>query len=182
MTEWLYLASGFGLLLTLLQKESRPGDSAPLGTFSLQLLAALAVLVMIDTFTTLYLWRPLGRNDLRFISLFLWGVVADEGAMRLGKRGERRGRPELVVNPSLLALLAISFWIVSKEGVFPYRIRILAGFSLVPAAALFEWLLTGLQRRLKLSLVPKALEGLPILFWTAMILSLAFLGFSGLHS
>jgi electron transport complex protein RnfA len=50
-----------------------------------------------------------------------------------------------------------------------------AGFALVLV------LMTGIQQRLEFSNIPRSLRGLPITFLAAGLMSLAFLGFAGLH-
>ena len=62
------------------------------------------------------------------------------------------------------------------EKTLPLPQACLWGWALIPASALLEWLLKGLEERLRLSWIPKPFEGIPILFILAAILFLALWG------
>lgn len=163
MSEWFYLSLGFALLF-FLQRGKRQKRPRQIWKFSLELSGVLILLLTVDTLFSRFLWSPLGRGDLRLLSLFLWALLIDRG----------RG------GPFFWALLAFSLWTLGEEGILPLRERFVGGLGLVWGAKIFETLLEGLRERLKLSNLPPALEGTPILFWLAGILSLAFWGFHGL--
>ena len=121
----------------------------------------LTVLLALDTVLTVFLWNPLGRSDLRFVFVFLAALLLDRGK----------------ASPFFLALLGFSFGTIGKGDLTSPTERFLWGFSLVLGTALFKSLLEGLRERLKLSHLPKAMEGAPLLFWLAGLLFLAFWGF-----
>ena len=76
------------------------------------------------------------------------------------------------------AVLGVAILLVQKEynlgEAVVYAVAVAVGFTL--ALVLFA----GLRERLELENVPKALRGVPIAFFSASILVMAFMGFSGL--
>jgi electron transport complex protein RnfA len=76
------------------------------------------------------------------------------------------------------AILAVTFDVISNGYNFGESLVYAAGAALGFLLSLL--LLSGLRRRLKTSPVPAFLQGTPILFVAAAILSIAFMGFSGL--
>ena len=172
MKEWFYLTFGFALFFILLRGEQRE-DLKTRVKFSFLLFLALSVLAVIDQLGNLYLWRPLGRQDFRLGTLFLWAILVDQGIIhRLGQRRDKKRRAQkeipLAVNPTLVALLAFSLWMMKGGS------RLMLGLTLPLGTALFEWLLEGLRDRLRLANLPRAFEEKPILFWLAMLLVVAF--------
>ncbi|MDR2483147.1 MAG: RnfABCDGE type electron transport complex subunit A [Treponema sp.] len=76
------------------------------------------------------------------------------------------------------AILAVTFDVISNgynliESLV-YAVGVALGFMLSLL------LLSGIRRRIKISPIPSFLKGTPILFVTAALLSMAFMGFSGL--
>jgi electron transport complex protein RnfA len=76
------------------------------------------------------------------------------------------------------AILAVTFDALSKRYNFleaiVYAIGVAMGFLLSML------LLAGIRRRIRLSPIPSFLKGTPILFLSASLLSIAFMGFAGL--
>jgi electron transport complex protein RnfA len=76
------------------------------------------------------------------------------------------------------AILAVTLENISKGFSFiesvVYALGVAAGFLLSLL------LLAGIRRRLRTSPVPAFLKGTPVLFVTAALLSIAFMGFKGL--
>jgi electron transport complex protein RnfA len=76
------------------------------------------------------------------------------------------------------AILAVTFDNVSKGFNFVESLVYALGVALGFLLSLL--LLAGIRRRIKTSPIPAFLKGTPILFVTAALLSMAFMGFSGL--
>lgn len=76
------------------------------------------------------------------------------------------------------AILAVTFDNISKGYSFVQSIVYALGAALGFMLSLL--LLAGIRRRIKTSPVPDFLKGTPILFISAALLSVAFMGFSGL--
>ena len=183
MNRWLYLSLGFGLLFTWLRKGNSQEFSLQaireiwLEAFGLAL--AVGILVLVTSLLNFLLWRPSGRDDLGLISLFFWALLIDEGIGRLTGRGEGKEKIRIVAHRSFLALVGFSLWVVEGKEGFLSPTRFLWGLGLPLGMGVFQWLLVGLRERVKLSNLPSVLEGAPILFWLAMLLSLAFGGLAG---
>ncbi|WP_221073694.1 electron transport complex subunit RsxA [Agarivorans aestuarii] len=130
------------------------------------------------------LLAPLGIQVMRILVLIL--VIA--AVVQLTELIIQKNSPELyqalgVFLPLITtncAVLGVALLVVQNNMNFIetlcYAFGSAAGFSLVIV------LFAGLRQRLKLAKVPVAFEGLPIAFITAGLLSMAFLGFSGLVS
>ena len=125
---------------------------------------------MIQNICSLFAWGPGGREDWGRISLFLWAVLIDWAVNGVKKKDQGRGGLRWVVSPFSLALFSFSYW--TTDGNFETS-RFLGGLLLPLAAGFLEWLLAGLWGRIRLSEVPPRLEGVPILFWLAMLLALS---------
>ena len=169
MISWFYLAFSFAILFTL-QEGQVKGDAAKIGAFSLRLMGALAVLIVIQNLCNVLVWFPSGRTELGKATLFLWAILLD-GSIN-GFRKKDRGRQEtaLIISRFSLALFAFSYWIFGETTAGPGRF--FRGLWLPPAAGLIQWILGGIWERLRLSEVPSKLRGAPILVWTAMLLAL----------
>jgi electron transport complex protein RnfA len=76
------------------------------------------------------------------------------------------------------AILAVTFDVISKGYSFIEAIVYALGAALGFMLSLL--LLAGIRRRIRTSPIPAFLKGTPILFVTAALLSMAFMGFSGL--
>lgn len=76
------------------------------------------------------------------------------------------------------AILAVTFDVISNGYTFIESLVYAAGVALGFMLSLL--LLSGIRRRIKISPIPSFLKGTPILFVTAALLSMAFMGFSGL--
>lgn len=76
------------------------------------------------------------------------------------------------------AILGTTFLLIDSQYTFLQATVFAIGTSLGFALALI--LISGIRERLELSPIPDALKGTPIAFITASLMSLAFLGFSGL--
>ena len=180
MIEWFYLSFGFALLFTFLRREDRRGLRWPgvreIGFNACRLVVGVGILTILNSLFTFFLWGPAGRNDFGWISFFLWALILDEGMNHLKKEGREKEEIPMIVSPSFLALVGFSLWIVEKGSFHPSPQRFLWGLGLPLGTAVLEWLLEGLRNRVRLSSIPTALEGAPILFWLAMLLSLAFWG------
>lgn len=181
MNQWFSLSLTFGFLFAFLRKEeSRYAGSRgirEIGSRLFYLALALGILIALHSLCAFLIWGPIGREDLATVSLFLWALLIDQGMSRLRKEGKRTSPIPLVKSPSFLALAAFSLWIVEKQSTPPSVERLLWGLGLPLGAGVVEGLLTGLRERVRLSNLPSALEGTPIFFWLAMLLSLAFGGF-----
>lgn len=176
MTAWFYGSFGFALL-SILQHRERARGSRAIWIFSLKLSWALTLLAAVDFLFNAFFWEPSGRNDLRIISLFLWGLLVDE-AMGQGRENRKvETGTTFLVSSFYLALMGFSFWMIEREKMLPLAERLLWGLGLPLMSGLFEWLLQGLRQRLRLAQIPGNLEGTALVFWVAVILSLAFLGF-----
>ena len=183
MNAWFYLSFGFGFLFSWLRKENPRGLGSQeireiwLETFCLT--AAVGTLVLLHGLLTFLIWGPSGRSDLGMVSLFLGAFLIDEGMGRLARRGRGKERIRIVASRSFLDLVGFSLWMVDEGGGSSPPERFLWGLGLPLGMGLFEWLLAGLRERVKLSHLPPVLEGTPILFWLAMLLSLALGGLAG---
>jgi electron transport complex protein RnfA len=76
------------------------------------------------------------------------------------------------------AILAVTFDVISNGYSFIESLVYAAGVALGFLLSLL--LMAGIRRRIRTSPVPGFLKGTPILFATAALLSMAFMGFSGL--
>jgi electron transport complex protein RnfA len=76
------------------------------------------------------------------------------------------------------AILAVTFDVISNGYSFVESVVYAIGVALGFLLALL--LLAGIRRRIRISPIPAFLKGTPILFVTAALLSMAFMGFSGL--
>ena len=170
MTGWFYLAFGFALFFALIGGEE--GFKSRRWKRAFQLTLGLALVAIIDLLMTPLLWRPSGREDLRLISLFLWVFLINQW-MLWGKPAEKTRIPVLP-NPAFIALLGFCLWTIGGEGGNRLDKRFFAGLGMPFASATLEWFLVGLRERVKLSSLPPALEGEPILFWLAMLLFFGF--------
>jgi len=168
-----YLIFGFALLSALLRSGRRQSGREIL-EFYAELSLAFTLIIVIDLLFSTVLWNFQERNDYRLVSCFLWVFLFDQIRIRLkrkrtGRIRERFSTP-LFIGPFFLALLGFSLWAIERDS-------FQRGLGLIALTGVVEWLLEGLGSRLQLANVPKALEGGPILFWSAMQLFLAFWGF-----
>jgi electron transport complex protein RnfA len=76
------------------------------------------------------------------------------------------------------AILAVTFDVISENYNFIEAVVYALGVALGFMLSLL--LLAGIRRRIKISPIPAFLKGTPILFVSAALLSMAFMGFSGL--
>ena len=76
------------------------------------------------------------------------------------------------------AILAVTFDVISKGYTFIESLVYALGVSL--GFLLSMLLLAGIRRRIRTSPIPAFLKGAPVLFVTAALLSIAFMGFKGL--
>jgi electron transport complex protein RnfA len=76
------------------------------------------------------------------------------------------------------AILAVTFDVISNGYSFVESVVYAVGVALGFLLSLL--LLAGIRRRIRTSPIPAFLKGTPILFVTAALLSMAFMGFSGL--
>jgi electron transport complex protein RnfA len=76
------------------------------------------------------------------------------------------------------AILAVTFDVISNGYTFVESLVYALGVALGFLLSLL--LLAGIRRRIKTSAIPSFLKGTPILFITAALLSIAFMGFKGL--
>jgi electron transport complex protein RnfA len=76
------------------------------------------------------------------------------------------------------AILAVTFDAISKGFTFVESVVYALGVALGFMLSLL--LLAGIRKRIRTSPIPAFLKGTPILFVTAALLSMAFMGFSGL--
>jgi len=76
------------------------------------------------------------------------------------------------------AILAVTFDVISNGYTFAEALVYAAGVALGFLLSLL--LLAGIRRRIKTSPIPAFLKGTPVLFLTAALLSMAFMGFKGL--
>ena len=171
MNEWFCLAFGFALLSILTREESRVSTRV-IAASTVKLLAALALLVVIDTASRSFLWNPIRREGLASVTFFLWALLIDEGMSRIGRNKGEKVKIRFFVRRPLVALLGFSSWVLSHRDA-----SLLWGLGLPLASGLAEWLLEGLRDRLRLASVPRVLEGGPILLWLSMLLWMAFGGF-----
>jgi electron transport complex protein RnfA len=76
------------------------------------------------------------------------------------------------------AILAVTFDVISNGYTFAEALVYAAGVALGFLLSLL--LLAGIRRRIRTSPIPAFLKGTPVLFLTAALLSMAFMGFKGL--
>jgi Na+-translocating ferredoxin:NAD+ oxidoreductase subunit A len=76
------------------------------------------------------------------------------------------------------AILAVTFDVISNGYTFVESLVYAAGVALGFLLSLL--LLAGIRRRIRTSPIPAFLKGTPVLFLTAALLSMAFMGFKGL--
>ena len=158
MTEWFYLAFGFSLFPVLNQERKARKKTAP-QIFYTRVLFSLIALMGIDFLFNIFLWVPTHSPNLRWISIFFWALVIAQD------------------NPQcFLIILGSCFWMVSRESIVPEWERWGPGFLLPVAVAVIEWIFLGLRERLQLADLPKGLQGVPLVFWMATILAMAFQG------
>lgn len=168
-----YLVFGFALFSFLLRRGHQK-EGREILEFYAELSLAFTLLVVIDLFFSTFLWDLSERNDYRLVSCFLWAFLFDQLRIRL--KGKRTGRirerfsAPFFVGPFFLVLMGFSLWAIENDS-FQW------GLGFIAATGIVEWFLEGLRSRLQLANVPKALEGGPILFWSAMQIFLAFWGF-----
>lgn len=77
-------------------------------------------------------------------------------------------------------ILAVAILNVSPENKFSFIKSIVHGFAAGLGFTLALILMAGIRERLELAPIPKPLRGIPIAFLMAGLMSIAFLGFSGL--
>jgi len=133
------------------------------GDRSLKDTIVLTALVAIDLLSTHFLWRPAGRMDLRFISLFFWALLIGGGKER-----------------QFVPLLGFSLWMITREETLSLVTRLTGALMLPLATGILKGLLESSLKRLRLADIPKVLEGAPILFCLASLLALASQGLTNL--
>jgi electron transport complex protein RnfA len=103
----------------------------------------------------------------------LWPVLHEKAGVYL---------PTIAANCAVIALALINTQI-NPHTRQPFTLfeAFVNGLATGTGFTLALVLMTGIQQRLEFAKVPKALAGLPITFITAGLMSLAFLGFCGLH-
>ncbi len=168
MHEMFYFVTGFGLL-AFLEKPSRRvalRGRDVLKTFLLRgwaLFAAAGVLV--SAYALIFEIRFFcGQGDWAAVLFFFPAAFAAGRALR---------RPPFFS----LTVFGLSFAAVEAGPLYPLWVR----FAWIAAAAfgwtLFQLLFLGLSERLRFSLLPAAVRGLPVLLATAALLVLALSGF-----
>lgn len=154
MREEFFLVSGFALLWL---KELPAKKPAAIFSRGLELAVHIAVLLL-----AVWVWERCLAPEV-FSPLFLIFVFA-----YLGSRIRKMPALFFLTVTSLTAFL-----IPQIPGIYS---GICKAAALAMGIALFEFLMTGLLERLKLSPVPKPLAGLPLYFLTASLLALALTG------
>jgi hypothetical protein len=181
MMSGMDLALGFALFSTMVRrnvqtKKGARGTVHSIWAFSIQLFLVLIFLLAMNMILQVFLWSRIGREDLGILLLFFSAFLVDHLLHPFEGRRERKARLQFFINPSLILLLGFALWILGEEGsIVPdsWR-RWLMGLSLPLASGFFQWLLWGLEGKLRLSDIPGRLRGMPILFWLVTILSLTF--------
>lgn len=162
MTEWLYLAFGFALFFVLSERKGKQKGTVP-GDCPFKNVIALTALVAVDLLSTHFLWRPAGRMDLRFISLFFWALLIDGGRER-----------------QFVPLIGFSLWMITREETLSLPLRLTGGLMLPLVTGILKGLLESSLKRLRLADIPGVLEGAPVLFCLASLLALASQGLTNL--
>jgi electron transport complex protein RnfA len=129
-----------------------------------------------------YLLEPLGLEFLRILTFIL--VIA--AVVQFTEIAIRKFSPVLyqvlgIYLPLITtncAVLGIALLNVQEDHTFTESV--LFGFGSALGFTLVMLIFAGLRERLELSNVPEAFKGVPIGFVTAGLLSMAFMGFSGL--
>ncbi len=129
-----------------------------------------------------YLLEPLGLEFLRILTFIL--VIA--AVVQFTEIAIRKFSPVLyqvlgIYLPLITtncAVLGIALLNVQEDHTFTESV--LFGFGSALGFTLVMLVFAGLRERLELSNVPEAFKGVPIGFVTAGLLSMAFMGFSGL--
>ena len=175
MSGFFYLAFGFALL-SLLQQGERRRSPRKIFEFSLELSLAFILLLALDLLLTTYVWNPTRLGEFRLPSLFLWALLVDQARTRWLRKTKENGEARLFLGRFFLTSVGFTLCALDAEKKLPLPQAYLWSWALIPASTLFEWLLKGLEERLRLSWIPKPFEGIPILFILAAILFLALWG------
>lgn len=166
MIPALSLAIGLGVF-SVLQNEKEKRTAFP--DFYFRLAAALIFLLTVDLYSAKLLWIPLRRPDLRWLSLFLIGAVLERPAYGFRKLREKTAAP-LFISQFSIFLMVLALWLIENSHGLE---RFFEAGLLCGGTAFVEWLLRGLQQRLRFSSIPAPFQGAAPLLWLAMILALA---------
>lgn len=163
MTGYFYLLFGL-VLLRQFALKGRAMRTGEIRRFYLPLASSLLFLMALDAILYPLLWKPLAREDLRILSLIIPAFFFARQRFNL----------------FFLSLTAFALWFVSREGSLSLALRFLGGAGLGLGMGALERLFEGLKKHLRFSHIPEVLEGEPLLFWLASLLSLAWWGLGGL--
>ena len=90
--------------------------------------------------------------------------------------------PLITVNCAVLGVAVLNSEMFFANGTVPpgsFLMSVVQGFAAGAGYTLAMFLMSGIRERLELLDLPQALEGMPITFIIASLMSLAFLGFAG---
>jgi electron transport complex protein RnfA len=149
-------------------------------------LAVIFIMTLGSLFTWLaqfYLLSPLGISYLQTVVFVLILVVLVQFIeMFLQKKSQglykKTGKylPPLTANCAVLGVVILNM----TEGLGLIE-SVVQGISGGLGLMLALLLMSGLQEKLEYAKPPRAMEGLPLIFLSAGLIALAFLGFTGLH-
>ncbi|GHV30217.1 electron transport complex subunit RsxA [Spirochaetia bacterium] len=133
-----------------------------------------------------------GRWDLSFLQLLVF-ILVIASLVQLVEFYLKKSAPALYGSMGIYlalittncAILAVTLDVINNENPFtevPYKFEESVVYAIGVAAGflLALLLLAGVRRRIRTSPIPAFLKGAPILFVSAGLLSIAFMGFSGL--
>ncbi len=159
-------------------KTGRIRSAAGMGlVVSTVMFASSAVVWLISS----YILMPLRIEYLSIVMYILVIVLVVQGAELLIRKvsGGLYGSlgmylPLITANCAILGVI-----LISSEQDYSFVENLVAALGAGVGFTLVLTIMAGIRERLELTSCPEAMKGLPVLFITAMLLGLAFYGFSG---
>ncbi len=171
MQEALFILSGFGFLLAWekpaeLGPYSGEGNPRPFLIEGVHLMGqVLALLVIYDFAVARWIPKEFGNE---FLILFFFPAAYILSWIQ--KKSVS----------FFLCVFSLCFFVVTEQGDAAWFHRLWKASGLVAGVFLFELMITGLKDKLLFCPIPKPLQGLPILFVTVALLTLALWGLQGI--
>ncbi|SMN12329.1 Electron transport complex protein RnfA [uncultured Candidatus Thioglobus sp.] len=151
--------------------------------FSYAMLLLLPITTVLATSVTNFLLLPLGLQYLQIFIFVLLIIIVVYALMMWSARGQTNSQqanlkkflPLAGINTTVLGCLLLNHQQhYNLLDSFFFSLGTAIGFTLILA------MITAINKRLEFANVPKSFQGIPIMLITLGLLSIAFLGFTGL--